>query len=187
MLKIDQFVESIILSQIGKIGLKFKPLLLTIFLVILFSNFIGLIPYSFTITSHPIITMGLSFSLWLGITIMGILLQKFHFINIFIPSGVPTPFIPFVFTIEVISYLTRPVSLGLRLAANMLAGHTLLNIISFFIWQMYTAAGILLPLALVSTVLLALLIVLELLIAFLQTYVFTVLVASYINDIYNHH
>jgi ATP synthase subunit 6 len=186
MIKVDQFITQIINEQIGKVGLKYKPLLITIAIIILLANMIGMIPYSFTITSHPIITMGLSFTLWLGITFTIILKQKLHFIYLFIPSGVPAPLIPIIFPIEVISYLTRPISLGIRLAANMFAGHTLLNIFSFFIWQMYHSVS-LFAVAIIATLILLFLIVLEILIAFLQTYVFTVLVSSYINDIYSHH
>lgn len=186
MLQVDHFITALIHSQIGNVAIKYKPLLFTIALIILLANMIGMIPYSFTITSHPIITMGLSFTLWLGITITIIIKQKLHFFHLFLPSGVPAPLIPIIFPIEVISYLTRPISLGIRLAANMFAGHTLLNIFSFFIWQMYHSFT-LFPFAIVSTFILLLLILLEILIAFLQTYVFTVLVSSYISDVYNHH
>jgi ATP synthase subunit 6 len=186
LLKLDLFISQILFDQVGKVGFKFKPLLFTLSLVILFSNLIGLIPYSFTITSHPIITLGLSFTLWLGITFTILLKQKLHFFYLFIPSGVPAPLLVLIFPIEVLSYLTRPLSLGIRLAANMFAGHTLLNILSFFIWQMFHSFTFF-PLALLSSFILLVFVVLEIIIAFLQTYVFTVLVASYLNDIYSHH
>jgi ATP synthase subunit 6 len=186
MLKVDQFITQIINEQVGKVGIKYKPLLFTIALVILLANLIGMIPYSFTITSHPVITMGLSFTIWLGITFTIMIKQKLHFFNLFIPSGVPTALLPLIFPIEIISYLTRPISLGIRLAANMFAGHTLLNILSFFIWQMYHSVSFF-AIAVVATLILLVFVILEIIIAFLQTYVFTVLVASYLNDIYSHH
>lgn len=176
------FILSIITDQIGTDGKKYFTLLTTIFLLIFFSNFFGMIPYSFTITSHPIITLGLSFSLWLGITILGIIKHGFHFIYLFIPKGIPVAVLPIIIALEILGYLTRPISLGVRLFANMFAGHTLLNIISFFTWNIFIYGGIFSIFAIFPILLIIALIGLEFVICILQAYVFTVLVASYLND-----
>jgi ATP synthase subunit 6 len=182
-----QFVLSIITDQIGNEGKKYFTLLTTIFLFICFSNFLGMIPYTLTITSHPVITLGLGLSLFIGITLIGIITHGFHFYHLFIPSGVPAALLPLIAIIEIISYLTRPISLGVRLAANMFAGHTLLNIISFFTWNIFIYGGIFSIFGLFPSLLILALIILEFVICFLQAYVFTVLVASYLNDVIHLH
>lgn len=182
-----KFILSIIMDQIGHEGKKFLPLLITIFLFVLFSNFLGMIPYTLTITSHPIITLGLALSLFIGITLIGFFKHGLHFFHLFVPSGVPALLLPLIILIEIISYLTRPLSLGIRLAANMFAGHTLLNIISFFTWNIFIYGGIFGFLALIPTLLILALISLEFVICFLQAYVFTVLIASYLNDVLHLH
>lgn len=181
------FIKSTILDQIGTDGKKYLNLGLTVFLFILTGNLLGMIPYNLTITSHIIISFGLSFSLWLGITLIGILKHGFKFVNLFMPEGVPLALLPLITVIEFISYLTRPFSLGIRLSANMFAGHTLLNIISFFTWNILTFGGVLSVFGLIPLVLILLLIALEIVICFLQAYVFTVLVISYLNDVIHLH
>jgi len=184
---IYKFILSIVTDQIGNDGKKYFTLLTSIFLFILLSNFLGMIPYALTVTSHPIITLGFAFSLFIGITTIGLLKHGLHFFHLFVPSGVPTALLPIIIVIEVISYLTRPLSLGVRLFANMFAGHTLLNIISLFTWNILIYGGILGILALIPVALIVALISLEFVICFLQAYVFTVLVASYLNDVINLH
>jgi len=184
---IYKFILSIVTDQIGNEGKKYFTLLTSIFLFILLSNFLGMIPYTLTVTSHPIITLGFALSLFIGITTIGFLKHGLHFFHLFVPSGVPTALLPIIIVIEVISYLTRPLSLGVRLFANMFAGHTLLNIISLFTWNILIYGGIFGVLALIPVALIVALISLEFVICFLQAYVFTVLVASYLNDVIHLH
>jgi ATP synthase subunit 6 len=182
-----KFILSIVTDQIGNEGKKYFTLLTSIFLFILLSNFLGMIPYTLTITSHPIITLGFALSLFIGITTIGLLKHGLHFFHLFVPSGVPVILLPVIIVIEVISYLTRPLSLGVRLFANMFAGHTLINIISLFTWKILIYGGIFGVLALIPVALIVALISLEFVICFLQAYVFTVLVASYLNDVIHLH
>jgi ATP synthase subunit 6 len=174
-------------DMIGVEGKKYFNLIFTIFLFILTSNLLGMIPYNLTITSHIIITFGLSFSLWFAITLIGILKHGYKLVFLFKPEGTSGALLLLIMPIEFISYLTRPLSLGIRLTANMFAGHTLLNIIAWFTWQILTMGGILSILGTIPIALIILLIVLELLICFLQSYVFTVLIISYLNDVIHLH
>jgi ATP synthase subunit 6 len=146
-----------------------------------------MIPYTLTITSHPIITLGFALSLFLGITIIGLIKHGFHFFHLFVPKGIPTALLPLIATLEVLGYLTRPISLGVRLFANMFAGHTLLNIIAFFTWNIMIYGGIFGILAILPILLIIALITLEFVICVLQAYVFTVLIASYLNDVIHLH
>jgi F-type H+-transporting ATPase subunit a len=132
-------------------------------------------PYSFTFTSHIVVTFALAFAIFIGVTILAITKHGFHFFSFFLPPGTPWIMAPLLVPIEVISYLSRPISLSVRLFANMLAGHTLLKVIAGFVGVL-GAAGVL-PLALVTA-----LTGLEILIAFLQAYVFAILTCLYIND-----
>jgi len=182
-----KFILSIITDQIGNEGKKYFTLLTTIFVFILFSNLLGMIPYTLTVTSHPIITLGFAFSLFIGITIIGLVKHGFHFFHLFVPKGIPTALLPLIATLEVLGYLTRPISLGVRLFANMFAGHTLLNIIAFFTWNIMIYGGILGILAILPILLIMALITLEFVICVLQAYVFTVLIASYLNDVIHLH
>jgi F-type H+-transporting ATPase subunit a len=148
---------------------------------ILFSNVLGLIPYSFTSTSHIIVTFGMAIVVFLGVTLIGIIRHKAKFLSLFAPAGVPMFLMPLLIPIEVISYLTRPVSLALRLFANMMAGHTLLKVFGGFV----VALGVFGVFPLVAIVALY---GLELIVAFLQAYVFTILTCLYLNDaIHLHH
>jgi ATP synthase subunit 6 len=182
-----KFILSIITDQIGNEGKKYFTLLTTIFIFILFCNLLGMIPYTLTITSHPIITLGLSFSFFIGITLIGLIKHGFHFFHIFTPSGVPLVLLPLITVIEILGYLTRPISLGVRLFANMFAGHTLLNIIAFFTWNILIYGGIWGIFAIIPILLIIALTLLEFVICILQTYVFTVLIASYLNDVIHLH
>lgn len=184
---IFSFALNIIREQVGVKGMKYFSLIYTIFVVVLSLNLIGMVPYSLTATSHIVVTFGLSISLFIGITIVGFVYHGLHFLTLFLPSGVPAGLIPLIYTIELISYSTRAFSLGIRLTANMFAGHTLLNIISTFSWQMIMMGGIMFWLGLLPFGLLFFLVGLEILIAFLQAYVFTVLTCSYLNDSINMH
>jgi ATP synthase subunit 6 len=161
---------------------KFFPLIGSTFPFILLANFTGSTPLAFTITSHIYVTFLLAFSLFLGITILGIYYNKLTFIRFFLPTGVPKFLIPFLIVIEVISYLIRPFSLSIRLFANMLAGHTLLVILSGFVpnSSIISVLGI----HLIPFIFVFLVVSLEIGIAFIQAYVFCVLLFIYLNDVY---
>jgi F-type H+-transporting ATPase subunit a len=177
------FVLQLFKQQVSNIvALKYFPLVLFIFFFILISNLIGLLPYGFTITGHIIFTFQIAFSLFVGITLINFFNNKLSFFNLFVPSGVPKPLVPFLVIIEVVSYLIRPFSLSVRLFANMLAGHTLLNILSAFIFNIFKQYAIISFLPLLFIVFI---VVLEFCIAIVQAYIFSILTCIYLNDIYN--
>lgn len=170
-----EFIASLIRDTIGAEGRKYFPFVFAVFMFILIGNLLGMTPYSFTFTSHIVVTFALAFAIFIGVTILGFVKHGIHFFSFFLPPGTPWVMAPLLIPIEVISYLSRPISLSVRLFANMLAGHTLLKVIAGFIG----ALGVMgvLPLALVTA-----LTGLEILIAFLQAYVFAILTCLYIND-----
>jgi len=177
------FVLQLFKQQVNNIvALRYFPIVLFIFSFILISNLIGLLPYGFTITGHIIFTFQIAFSLFFGITLINIINNKLEFLNLFVPSGVPKPLIPFLVIIEIVSYLIRPFSLSVRLFANMLAGHTLLNILSAFIFNVFKKYALISFLPLLFIVFI---IVLEFCIAIVQAYIFSILTCIYLNDIYN--
>lgn len=180
---IYSFVLQLFKQQINNIiALKYFPIVLFIFTFILFSNLIGLLPYGFTITGHIIFTFQIAFSIFFGITLINLFNNQLSFFNLFVPSGVPKPLILFLVVIEVVSYLIRPFSLSVRLFANMLAGHTLLNILSAFIFNVFKKYALISFLPLVFIIFI---IVLEFCIAIVQAYIFSILTCIYLNDIYN--
>jgi ATP synthase subunit 6 len=148
---------------------------------ILFSNLIGLLPYGFTITGHIILTFQIALSLFIGITIIGFYNNGVSFLNLFVPSGVPAALKPVLIVIEVFSYLIRPLSLSIRLFANMLAGHTLLNILGTFTFNVFKNYAIILILPVLFVFFIM---TLEICIAFVQAYIFSILVCIYLNDAY---
>ncbi|MEO6945245.1 MAG: F0F1 ATP synthase subunit A [Nitrobacter sp.] len=177
-----EFVANTIRSTAGAEGMKFFPFVFTIFMLVTVSNMIGIIPYTFTISSHIIVTAALAFLVFFTVLIYGFYKNGLRFFKLFVPSGIPIAILPLVVVIEIISFLSRPISHSVRLFANMLAGHITLKVFASFI-TMLGAMGIVgvfgavLPLALVVA-----LTALELLVAFLQAYVFTILTCIYIND-----
>jgi F-type H+-transporting ATPase subunit a len=173
------FIYNIILQQTGRGGLRYFPLIFTLFSFIVSMNFIGLLPLSFTNTSQIIMTATLSFSVIVGIILLGVHLKSLKFFEIFIPSNVPGILLPFLVLIEIVSFSIRPLSLALRLCANMMAGHTLLNIIgSFFFALIFLSklSGVIIWVLLIAVG------ILEICIAVLQAYVFVMLVCVYMND-----
>jgi F-type H+-transporting ATPase subunit a len=163
-------------------GLKAKPyfpFVFSLFMFVLFCNMLGMLPYSFTVTSHIIVTFALAAIIFVGVTIIGFVNHGIGYLKLFIPSGVPLFLLPLIVIIEIISYLSRPVSLSVRLFANMLAGHTMLKVFGGFVISLGVLGG-LLPLS--FTVALT---GLEILIAFLQAYVFAILTCIYLNDALN--
>lgn len=176
-------VHSIVTSQINNTkGQVFFPFMFSLFIFILTNNLIGMVPYSFASTSHFILTFSLSFSIVLGATILGFQIHGLKFFSLFVPAGCPLALLPLLVLIEFISYLARNVSLGLRLAANILSGHMLLNILSGFTYNIMNSGPIFLVLGLVPLIFIIAFSGLELAIAFIQAQVFVVLSCSYIKD-----
>ena len=177
-----QFVGSLVEEQIGTQGRKYFPLILTTFLFLLSNNLVGMIPYSFTATSHLVVTFGLSFSLFIGITAVGFHKHGIHFFSFLLPKGAPLALAPLLVVLELVSYCFRAVSLGVRLFANMMAGHTLVKIISSFAWTMLSFGGVLGIASVIPVVIVFALTGLEIGVACLQAYVFTILICIYLND-----
>jgi F-type H+-transporting ATPase subunit a len=176
-------VHSIVVGQINdKGGQVYFPFMYVLFVFILINNLIGLVPYSFAATSHFVLTFSLSFTVVLGATILGLYKHGFKFFSLFVPAGCPLALLPLLVLIEFISYLARNVSLGLRLAANILSGHMLLNILSGFTYNIMTSGIIFFFLGLFPLAFIVAFSGLELGIAFIQAQVFVVLSCSYIKD-----
>jgi F-type H+-transporting ATPase subunit a len=177
-----EFIASTIRSSAGNEGMKFFPLVFSLFMFILVVNLLGLLPYAFTVTSHIIVTVALALLVFFTVVIYGLYRHGLHFLKLFVPSGIPIYILPLVSAIEIMSFLSRPISHSVRLFANMLAGHITLKVFAGFV-TMLGAAGILgwvgavLPLALTVA-----LTALELLVAVLQAYVFAILTCIYLND-----
>jgi F-type H+-transporting ATPase subunit a len=152
------------------------PFVLTLFVFILFANVLGLIPYSFTVTSHIVITLALALVVFIGATVIGFIRNGFGYLKLFVPSGVPTLLLPLVVLIEIVSYFIRPMSLSIRLFANMMAGHMMLKVMAGFVVMLGVTAGWLPLAAMVG------LMGLELLVAALQAYVFALLTCMYLSD-----
>jgi len=171
-----EFVANLLRDTVGNEGRKYFPFVFSLFMFILFGNMLGMIPYSFTFTSHVIVTFAMALTVFIGVTILGFVKHGFRFFSFFVPPGVSVVLWPLMIPIEIISYLSRPISLSVRLFANLTAGHTMLKVFAGFIISLGIVGGIL-PFAFVVA-----LTGLELLIAFLQAYVFTILTCFYIND-----
>jgi F-type H+-transporting ATPase subunit a len=177
-----EFVADTLRSSAGSEGMKFFPLVFSLFMFIVTVNVIGIIPYTFTVTSHIIITVSLALVVFLTVVIYGLHKHGLHFLKLFVPSGIPIYILPLVTFIEVLSFLSRPVSHSVRLFANMLAGHITLKVFGGFVVMLGSlgfvgALGAILPLGMTVA-----LTALELLVAVLQAYVFAILTCIYIND-----
>jgi len=173
-------INSMVREQLGKE--LYLPFIYALFFFILIANLTGNVPYSYTVTTSIIVTIGLSFTILIGVTILGLSIHKLHFFSYFVPSGTPLALIPLLVLIEIGSYLSRAFSLGIRLFANMVAGHTLLKILSTFLYQMFSSSLIVAVLTLIPFSIFLALIGLELAVSLIQSYVFTLLVCSYIKD-----
>nr|YP_011017055.1 ATP synthase subunit 6 [Pterocladiella capillacea]WQB61733.1 ATP synthase subunit 6 [Pterocladiella capillacea] len=182
-----EITANMIRENLGSKGEFYFPFIFSLHLFLLFCNFIGMVPYSFTVTSHIIFTFALSLSIFIGINIIGIQTHGINFFSLFLPRGVPLIIVPLIITIELLSYLIRVFTLSIRLFANMTSGHTLLKIIAGFAWTMLSAGGLLAFFHLIPLGLLVALIGLELAIAGLQAYVFTLLTCIYLNDVIDLH
>lgn len=170
------FVADMVRDNVGNEGRKYFPIIFSLFMFILFGNFLGLLPYSFTFTSHIAVTFTLAMAVFIGVTLIGIARHGMHFFSFFVPGGVPKVMLPLLVPIEIISYLSRPVSLSIRLFANMTAGHTMMKVFAGFIIPLGFIGGwapFAIDVALTGF---------EFLVAFLQAYVFAVLTCIYLND-----
>jgi F-type H+-transporting ATPase subunit a len=177
-----EFVSNTLRESVGNEGMKFFPLVFSIFMFILVANLVGVIPYTFSVTSHLIITLALALMVFLTVLLYGFYKNGLKFFKLFVPSGIPMYILPLIVVIEVISFLSRPVSHSVRLFANMLAGHITLKVFAGFVASMGAigaagAVGAVLPLAMTTA-----LTALEMLVAFLQAYVFAILTCIYLND-----
>ncbi len=177
-----EFIATTLRSSAGTEGMKFFPLVFTLFMFIVTLNMIGIVPYTFTVTSHIIITVMLSMLVFLTVIVYGFWKNGLRFFKLFVPSGIPIYILPLVTLIEVMSFLSRPISHSVRLFANMLAGHITLKVFGSFVTMLGGLGlvgwiGAVLPLSLTVA-----LTALELLVAFLQAYVFTILTCIYLND-----
>ena len=172
-------ISKMISDTAGSKAKPYFPFVFSLFMFVLFCNMLGMLPYSFTVTSHIIVTFALAAVIFVGVTIIGFVNHGIKYLKLFIPSGVPVFLLPLIVIIEIISYLSRPVSLSVRLFANMMAGHTMLKVFGGFVISLGIIGGWL-PLS--FTVALT---GLEILIAFLQAYVFAILTCIYLNDALN--
>ena len=163
------FVAKMISDTAGTSAKSFFPFIFTLFMFVLFCNMVGMLPYSFTVTSHIIVTFVLASFVFIGVTIVGFIKHGIKYLELFVPKGVPLVLLPLIVVIEIISYLSRPVSLSVRLFANMMAGHTMLKVFGGFVISLGLVGGWL-PLSF-SVALTGL----EILVAFLQAYVFAIL------------
>ena len=177
-----EFVADMVRSNVGNDGRAYFPLVFTLFVFLLFGNMLGLIPYSYTFTSQIIVTFAMAAFVFVGVTIVGLVKHGLHFFSFFVPQGAPKVLIPFLIVIEVISYFVRPVSLSVRLFANMLAGHTMLKVFAGLAVMISGAGGIAMTGSLLPLAALIGLTGLEVLVAALQAYVFTILTCMYLND-----
>ena len=175
------FIAKMINDTAGSSAKPFFPFIFTLFMFVLFCNMVGMLPYSFTVTSHIIVTFMLAVIIFIGVTIIGFIKHGVKYLELFVPKGVPVALLPLIIVIEIISYLARPVSLSVRLFANMMAGHTMLKVFGGFVISLGLLGGWL-PLSF-SVALTGL----EILIAFLQAYVFAILTCIYLNDALNIH
>ncbi len=175
------FVAKMISDTAGSKAKPYFAFIFSLFMFVLFCNMFGMIPYTFTVTSHIIVTFILAIFIFIGVTIIGFIKHGFGYLKLFVPSGVPVLLLPLIVVIEIISYLSRPISLSVRLFANMMAGHTMMKVFGGFVISLGIVGGWL-PLSF-SVALTGL----EILVAFLQAYVFAILTCIYLNDALNLH
>jgi F-type H+-transporting ATPase subunit a len=173
---IYEFIDNMTHEVLHENARTYFPFVLTLFTFILFANVLGLIPYTFTVTSHYVVTLALALVVFIGATIIGFIRNGFGYLKLFVPSGVPVFLLPLVVVIEIVSYFIRPMSLSIRLFANMMAGHMMLKVMAGFVVMLGLAAGWLPLAAMVG------LMGLELLVAALQAYVFALLTCMYLSD-----
>jgi len=177
-----EFISEMVRSNVGNQGRPYFPFIFTLFVFLLFGNMLGLIPYSYTFTSQIVVTFVMAAFVFVGVTLVALIKHGMHFFSFFVPPGAPKVLVPFLIVIEVISYFVRPVSLSVRLFANMLAGHTMLKVFAGLAVMITGAGGITMAGSVLPFLALIGLTGLEVLVAGLQAYVFTILTCMYLND-----
>lgn len=175
-------IHSVVRGQIGASHDAFLPFIYTIFMFVLVSNLSGNVPYGYTTTTSMVTTLGLSVAIWVAVTVLALTKHGIHFFSFFVPSGTPLVLVPMLVLIELVSYVARALSLGLRLWANLTAGHTLLKILATFLGKLFTAGIITAVVTLIPFAVFVALVGLELAVSLIQAYVFTVLLCSYLKD-----
>jgi F-type H+-transporting ATPase subunit a len=175
-------IKQIVNDQIGNANEIYLPFIYSLFCFILFANLLGNVPYSFAITTSAIVCIGLSFTIFISVTILGLSIHKLHFFSFFIPSGTPLALVPLLVLIELVSYIARAGSLGVRLFSNIVAGHTLMKILSTFLYQLFSGSILIAIFTLIPFAIFTALVGLELAVSFIQSFVFCLLVSSYLKD-----
>jgi F-type H+-transporting ATPase subunit a len=169
-------------SQIGIANEQYLPFIYSLFFFILISNLVSNVPYNYALTTSLIVSLGLSITIWIGVTILGLYKHRVHFFSFFIPSGTPGILVPLLVLIEFISYVARAFSLGVRLFANLVAGHTLLKILSGLLTKLFTSGVIFFILTLIPFSIFVALCGLEIAVSIIQSYVWCILTCSYLKD-----
>jgi F-type H+-transporting ATPase subunit a len=177
-----EFVHELVTGQVGDEGKRFFPFVFALFMFVLFGNLLGMLPYAFTFTSHIAVTFALAMIVFVLITVVAISIHGMHFFSYFLPEGAPKVLAPLIIPIEVISYLSRPVSLSVRLFANMVAGHVMLKVFATFVVLMGSAGAVGIFGAAAPLAVNVALVGFEFLVAFLQAYVFAILTSIYLHD-----
>ncbi len=181
-------IDNMVNNVLGKDGKPFFPLVFSLFSFVLIANMLGMFPYFFTVTSHVVVTVAMALFVVLLVVVVGIYKHGLGWFKLFVPSGVPLAILPFISIIEIISFLSRPISLGLRLFGNMLAGHIVLKVFAGFVVSLGAAGGLGILGAIAPLAMAVALTALEFLVAFLQAFVFAILTCVYLNDaLHTHH
>jgi F-type H+-transporting ATPase subunit a len=175
-------LNSMVREQIGSHNEIYLPFIYSLFFFILVGNLISNVPYSFAVTASGVVSLGLSFTIFIGVTILAFYIHGIKFFSFFVPAGTPLGLVPLLVLIELVSYLARSVSLGVRLFANIVAGHTLLKILSTYLYQLFTGSLIVAVITLIPFAIFLALVGLELAVSLIQAFVFTLLVCSYLKD-----
>ena len=175
-------LSTMVREQVGSQSEKYFPFVYSLFFFILIGNLISNVPYSFAVTASGVVSLGLSITIFIGVTILALYIHGIKFFAFFIPSGTPLGLVPLLVLIELVSYLARAVSLGVRLFANIVAGHTLLKILSTYLFKLFSANLIIAIITLIPFAIFLALIGLELAVSLIQAFVFTLLVCSYLRD-----
>nr|YP_009710575.1 ATP synthase F0 subunit a [Amanita pseudoporphyria]QFZ98524.1 ATP synthase F0 subunit a [Amanita pseudoporphyria] len=175
-------LSSMVREQIGSHNEVYLPFIYSLFFFILVGNLISNVPYSFAVTASGVVSLGLSLTIFIGVTILAFYIHGIKFFSFFVPAGTPLGLVPLLVLIELVSYLARAVSLGVRLFANIVAGHTLLKILSTYLYQLFTKSIIVAVITLIPFAIFLALVGLELAVSLIQAFVFTLLVCSYLKD-----
>nr|AUN28101.1 ATP synthase F0 subunit a [Malassezia japonica] len=175
-------IHGLVKGQLGTANERYLPFIYSLFLFLLFSNLNGNVPYGFTVGSSLVVSLGLSVIIFIGVTILGLTIHKVHFFSFFLPAGTPLALVPVLAPIELISYLARAISLGVRLLANLAAGHSLMKILGGFLFTLFTSSVLVSVATLVPFAIFIAIVALEVAVSFIQAYVFCILTASYLKD-----